>query len=143
MLELSISDFSIEFCHTKVHDQIIYFLPTYLLKESINICLLYTIFSLHRQYFGSILALLCLYNITKILLTQTQVTQPILAILFRPFDCIVSKLLNYLAIQSFVPDWRLFQKRIVRIKLDIYVLFYIQLCYLLLSFIKEALSANS
>ena len=49
---------------------------------------------------------------------------PILAILFRPFGFIAPKTLNYLAFQSFdleITWWRLFQKRVMRTKLDIYV----------------------
>jgi len=47
-----------------------------------------------------------------------------LAILFRPFGCIAPKTLNYLAFQSFDLKrtwWRLFQKRVVCTKFDIYV----------------------
>ena len=48
----------------------------------------------------------------------------ILAILFRPFRFIAPKNLNYLAFQSFDFEctwWRLFHKRVVCTKLDIYV----------------------
>ena len=49
---------------------------------------------------------------------------PILAILFMPFGCIAPKTFNYLAFQSFEFKhtwWRLFQKRVVHTKFDIYV----------------------
>jgi hypothetical protein len=45
-------------------------------------------------------------------------------ILFRPFGFIAPKILNYLAFQSFDfrrTRWRLFQKRVVHTKFDIYV----------------------
>jgi len=45
-------------------------------------------------------------------------------IMFRPFGFIGHKALNYLAFQSFDFErtwWRLFQKRVVRTKYDIYV----------------------
>ena len=48
----------------------------------------------------------------------------ILAIMCMPFGFIALKTLNYLAFQSFDIDhilWRLFQKRVVRTKFDIYV----------------------
>jgi hypothetical protein len=44
------------------------------------------------------------------------------AILFRPFDCIAHKTLNYFAFQSFDFEstwWLLFQKHVLRTKLDI------------------------
>ena len=49
---------------------------------------------------------------------------PILAILFRPFGFIDPKTLNQMAFQSFGFErtwWKLFQKRVVRTKFDIYV----------------------
>jgi len=48
----------------------------------------------------------------------------ILDILFIPFGFIAPKTFNYLAFQSFDFGrtwWRLFQKRVVRTKFDIYV----------------------
>jgi hypothetical protein len=48
----------------------------------------------------------------------------ILDILFRPFGFIAFKTLNYLFFQSFCFDhtwWRLFRKRVMRVKFDIYV----------------------
>ena len=53
---------------------------------------------------------------------------PILAILFRPFDFIFPKSLNYLAFQSSDFEriwWRLFQKHVMCTKLDIYVFIWI------------------
>ena len=47
-----------------------------------------------------------------------------LAILFRPFGFITPKSLDYLAFQYFDFEstwWSLFQKRVMRTKLDIYV----------------------
>ena len=48
----------------------------------------------------------------------------LLTILFRPFGFIAPKTWSYLAFQSFDSErtWRLFQKHVVRIKLDIYLL---------------------
>ena len=46
---------------------------------------------------------------------------------FRPFGFIAPKTLNYLAFQSFDFErtwWRLFQKRVVRTKFDIYLFYY-------------------
>ena len=50
--------------------------------------------------------------------------QAILAVLFRLFGFIAPKALNCLAFQSFDIEptwWRLFQKRVVHTKFDIYV----------------------
>jgi hypothetical protein len=47
--------------------------------------------------------------------------------MLAPFDFIASKALNYLAFQSFdfeLTWWRIFQKRVVRTKFDIYVYIY-------------------
>ena len=47
-----------------------------------------------------------------------------MAILFRPFGFIAPKSLNYLAFQLSILSvtwWKLFQKRVVRTKFDIYV----------------------
>jgi hypothetical protein len=49
---------------------------------------------------------------------------PILAILFRPFGFIAPETLNYLAFQflDYERTWcRLFQKRVVRTKFEIYI----------------------
>jgi hypothetical protein len=49
---------------------------------------------------------------------------PTLAIMFKPFSFIAPKTLNDLVFQSFDFEntwWRLFQKHVVRTKLDIYV----------------------
>jgi len=48
----------------------------------------------------------------------------IFAIVLRPFDFIAPKTINYLAFQSFHFErtwWRLFQKRVVCTKFDVYV----------------------
>ena len=52
-----------------------------------------------------------------------KLNQPILAILFRPVGFIAHKTSNYMAFQSFIFEriwWRVFQKRVVRAKFDIY-----------------------
>jgi hypothetical protein len=49
---------------------------------------------------------------------------------FRPFGCIAPKTFDYLAFQSFDVErtwWRLFQKRVVRTKFDIYLFIFIML----------------
>jgi hypothetical protein len=68
-----------------------------------------------------------LFNHVKCLIKPPDLTffiLSILSILFRPFGFIAPKTLSYLAFQSF--DFartgrRLFQKRVVRTKFDIYV----------------------
>jgi len=58
------------------------------------------------------------------LLTMNRRYEDILSILFSPFGFIAPKTLNYLAFPSFDFErtwWRLFQKRVVRTKFDIYV----------------------
>jgi hypothetical protein len=59
-----------------------------------------------------------------------------------PISCIAPKTLNYLAFQSFDFErtwWRLFQKRDVRTKFDIYVFFFIDYVKVLFDTINSLL----
>ena len=64
-----------------------------------------------------------------------------LVILFSPFGFIAPKNLNYLAFKSFDFErtrWRLFQKRVVRTKFDIYI-FIITLTRINISYVQNLL----
>ena len=74
------------------------------------------------RFISEILLTWCWATINHVFLLHCKL-QFILIILFRPFGFITHKTLNYLAFQSLDFErtwWRLFQKRVVRAKLDIY-----------------------
>ena len=65
-------------------------------------------------------------------MSQAQVALAVVAILIRHWFIYFQRLCNYFAVQSFHYElrywWRLFQKRVVRTKFDIYVLIIVSTC---------------